>query len=185
MAKFFNFNDGTRVCVDDMQVRYIRPIINADIQCRSMYSQEELEDIMKKKPAGISRIVVSIVGERVYEERPIIAYEVTVIFQGTTGDKVYLRIDEYTRFLETLSEVDSKDTDETRDDLGPLPQAIFDSAPEWAKYAAMDDDGSIYFYDDEPKLNEEGYIWETRRCSRQEMYRAHKEWKESLTRRAK
>lgn len=185
MAKFFSFNDGTMVCMDGMQVRYIRPVIDSDIQCRSMYSLEELVDITEKKPAGISRIVVSKGGERVYEEHPIIAYEVTVIFQGTAGDKIYLRVDEYARFLETMNEMDNKDTGKTCENLGPLPQAIFDSAPEWARYAAMDDCGAIYFYDDEPKLNEEGYIWEVRRCSRQEIYRPHTEWKESLTKRSK
>ena len=108
------------VCVDAMQVRYIRPVIDADIQCRSMYSQEELEDITEKKPAGISRIVVSRGGERVYEEHPVIAYEVTVIFQGTTGDKIYLRVDEYERFREAVIGVDSKNTDETCENLGPI-----------------------------------------------------------------
>ena len=185
MAKFFNFNDGTMVCVDDMQVRYIRPVIDTDMQCRAMYSLDELVDITEQKPAGVSRIVVSKGGERVYEEHPIIAYEMTVIFQGTAGDKIYLRVDEYSRFLETINEEDSKDTGKPWDSLGPLPQAIFDSAPEWARYAAMDDDGLIYFYDDEPKLYEEGYIWESRRGSRQEMYRPHTEWKESLTKKAK
>lgn len=185
MAKFFNFNDGTLVCVDAMQIRYIRPVIDTDLRCRSMYSHEELADITEKKPAGISRIVVSRGGERVYEEHPVIAYEVTVIFQGTTGDKIYLRVDEYERFLETVGGEGSKATDETYDDLGPLPQAVFDSAPEWAKYAAMDDDGSIYLYEEEPIVYEAGYIWESRKGSRQERYWPPTEWKKSLTRRAK
>lgn len=146
MAKFFSFNDGTMVCMDGMQVRYIRPVIDIDIQCRSMYSHEELAGITENKPAGVCRILINKEGERVYDEHPIIAYEVTVIFQGTAGDKIYLRVDEYERFLETIEEDNNKDTDETYEDLGPLPQDIFDYAPEWAKYAAMDESGRIRFY---------------------------------------
>lgn len=186
MAKFFDFNDGTKVCVDGMQVRYIRPVIDTDLQCRSMYSREEFVDITEKKPAGVSRIVVSRGGERVYEERPVIAYEVTVIFQGTTEDKIYLRVDEYDRFLETVGEEDSKATDKTYADLlGPLPQAVFDSAPEWAKYAAMDDDGSIYLYEEEPIVYEDDYVWGGVKDARQERCWLHVTWKKSLTKRSK
>lgn len=185
MTKFFSFNDGTMVCVDDMKVRYIRPVIDTDLQCRSMYSHEELADITEKKPAGCCRIIVSKGCERVYEEHPVIAYEVTVIFQDTLGDRIYLRVDEYERFLETVGGWNSKDTAETCDDLGPLPQVMFDSAPEWAKYAAIDANGSVYFYEAEPKVYEAGYIWENKKGSRQERYWSSTEWKKSLTRRAK
>lgn len=185
MAKFFNFNDGTKVCVDAMQVRYIRPVIDTDLQCRSMYSHEELVDITDKKPAGISRILVNKGGERVYEKHPVIAYEVTVIFQGTTGDKIYLRVDEYERFLETVGGEDSKATDETCDNLGPLPQAIFDSAPEWANYAAMDEEGLVYLYEEKPILYEDEYVWGGAKDTRQCPCWSHVSWKESLTKRSK
>lgn len=185
MAKFFNFNNGTRVCVDDMQVRYIIPVTDIDGSCRSMYSKEELADITEKKPAGIRRSIVSRGGDRVYDEHAIIAYEVTVIFHGTIENKIYLRVDEYSRFLETLGVEDSEDTDETRESLGPLPQSIFNSSPEWSKYAAMDEDGSIYFYDEEPKLCEDYDVWESVQGTRTTRYLPYVSWKESLTRRAK
>ena len=185
MAKFFSFNNGTMVCIDGIQVRYVRPVIDTDLQCRSMYSHEELADITGNKPAGTSCILVNKGGERVYEKHPVIAYEVTVIFQGTTDAKMYLRVDEYERFRETVIGVDRKNTDETYDNLGPLPQAIFDSAPEWAKYAAMEDDGSIYLYDEEPRLNEDDYVWEAGKGTRQILCWMPVAWSESLTKRAK
>ena len=188
MPKFFTFNDGFRVCIDKMIITRIRPLTDPDSGGKHLYTDEEFAEILATKPAGVRRTIRSKDKKNFYHEGTIVAYSVEVVLANGSLDELSLRIDEYDRFMQA---VDVQSTDKQskieadNKNPGPLPQTIFDFAPEWAEYAAMDADGDIYFYDDEPKLYEDDYVWERgkgKRSSR--FYYSDISWRRSLTRRA-
>ena len=98
---------------------------------------------------------------------------------------IKLRSDEFMRAIEELStETSTKDNDKTV--VRKLTEAIFDmnDCPEWAEYAAVDEDGVAYFFSKEPRVGISKFIPDVtdEKCTQIPTFDTS-DWKNSLVKR--
>lgn len=168
------FQTSQHEIINTSMITNIRPIHNKEIgreAAERLYTEDEYERLISSKDVKKCRVMhQNVLWSQV--DFPIVAYKVI-----TTNGSAVISVPDYERLMKSLSswltddagEYDDEvkeseycdDDDESTDPCVKLTQAVFKlpGCPKWAKWAAIDPDGSVFVYAEKPESTKVGYEW--------------------------
>lgn len=151
MAKFFRMDDGHIYNIDSIVAVYPRVLVGRvrrELRFRGL-PDLDIDKLEAEAPAGYLYLPTADGG---IERKAIVCY--TMQMPSDHSDiSILLTVDEYKRLCAAL-EVECNQETPSHDAV--LDQSIFNRSdcPYWAEYAAMEADGRVYWYDIEPKIDD-------------------------------
>lgn len=165
--KLFQTAQNEMINID--MITNIKPIHSKEIgreAAERLYTEDEYERIINSEDVKKCRVMhQNALWSQV--DLPIVAYKVI-----TTNGPVMISVPDYDRLIKILSRwitddagededvvADSDYDDELPEPFIKLTQDVFKhpKCPTWAKWAAIDEDGSVFVYADKPSKGELGY----------------------------
>jgi hypothetical protein len=158
------FQTSQHEIINTSMITNIKPIHNMEVgkeTVERLYTKEEYNSIIDAQDIKKCRVMSQdVLWGQVYF--PIVAYKVT-----TTNGLVIISVPDYDRLIKTLSDwltADASEDEDVADDESVAPAAkltqdIFEcpDCPGWAKWAAMDEDGTVCVYGKKPTIAD-GYF---------------------------
>lgn len=164
------FQTSQHETINISMITNIKPILDREIgreYAERLYTQDEYNRLIDSKDVKKRRVMhQNVLWSQV--DIPIVAYKVT-----TTNGSVVISVPDYDRLMSIMSDWLTKDTgededvveegeyygDEPTEPAVKLTQDIFKypGCPDWAKWAAVDADGTICVYQKKPDI-EDGYF---------------------------
>ena len=164
------FQTSQNEVINTSMITNIKPIHNRELgkeDAERLYTRDEYNSIIDSKDVKKCRVMRGNVSWG-QVDFPVVAYKVT-----TTNGSVVISVPDYERLIKTLSswltddagdgedvaEGDDYDDDEFTEPVVKLTQDVFKhpQCPTWAKWAAIDENGTICVYDKKPYVAE-GYF---------------------------
>lgn len=160
------FQTSQHEVINTSMITNIKPIHNKEIgdDAERLYTREEFSILIHAANTKKCRVVNQEVRWS-QVELPVVAYKVT-----TTNGSVVISVPDYEKLIKILSDwitgdagededeydVDEYDEDDdaSTDPCVKLTQAVFNhpKCPTWAKWAAIDEDGGIFVFEEKPKI---------------------------------